>query len=556
MDNNYLIVNLKRFGDIYSSIHLVDSIMRENPQAKISVLVYKEFSKVIKTVHNISKCYEIDREKIISLFNNPIYSDAYALNELKKVTNLLEAKRWKKVINYSNDRVGTYICSIVKSENNCGVKFSKNHIPEHSNEWSIIFNDMLTSYKHTPIHFVDCYHKLLGIDRAIDSSHKLITNETHNLNAFNSFNEIRKNESKEGIDLKMVGIQLKASKESKEVPLDTIVETLNLILDDPGLFPILLIAPTIEERTYVNKINEYFDNKLITVEADFIALSSVLLNLDIIITPDTVIKHMADLLSVPVLEISLGQAPFLKQGTIQKGCLVLTPIVDSRMWFTNQQVELPNLIKGSDIYNSLQIYFNPGTENVAELSENVTLYRTSYDDNGICYLPIAGELNLDTEIIRYLSRYVTLSIMGENSLLTLKNIIMQFPHDFIKKIIAREKEQIISTTRKLLNTLRSLMSTKDNQGLAKDFVQHLNALFEECEESHLGTLSILIFRAQIESLSNGGLSKNISDVEKLLFQTKTNIQKTINILETFDSEIDEINIQNITRKNTEVETIN
>ena len=49
-----LIINLRRHGDLFSSAHLVNSIMHTNSQVKIHLLVYEEFKQ---SADIISKVY-------------------------------------------------------------------------------------------------------------------------------------------------------------------------------------------------------------------------------------------------------------------------------------------------------------------------------------------------------------------------------------------------------------------------------------------------------------------------------------------------------------------
>src|SRR3989339_601417 len=382
MEKNILIINLKRFGDIYQATQLIDSIIAVDPLMNIEMLVYSEFEKVTKTIQNISKAHIIDREKIISLKNNPVYSDAFSVNELFVALEPLRKRKWDKVINYSGDNVSTYITSYLATEDNClGVSFNEKNIIKYSNRWSMVFNDLLTSYKYTPINFSDTLHNMVGVKRAEGANH-IITNEKHNIVAADNLNRIRQKESETlrrakgstGTEtVKIVGLQLITSQADKNIPLNVMIELLGMLLDDPQKYPVLLIAPNETERRYVNRLNEYFDNKLVTIESDFVALPSVLSNIDLLVAPDTVVKHLADLLKTPVVEVSLGSGPFLKQGTNNVGNLILTDLLETRVWFdgqigSNDGKSKQTNIKAEDIFNAITVYFNSALETTTTLS--------------------------------------------------------------------------------------------------------------------------------------------------------------------------------------------
>src|SRR5690606_33904195 len=83
-----------------------------------------------------------------------------------------------------------------------------------------------------------------------------------------------------------------------------------------GNHPLLLIAANDSEREYAQEILKELDFKPIVVESDFTALSSVVKNLDLLVTPDTVTKHFADAHGTRCLEVSLGSSPVFKQATV------------------------------------------------------------------------------------------------------------------------------------------------------------------------------------------------------------------------------------------------
>ncbi len=543
MEKNILIINLKRFGDIYLSTQIIDSIVATDSLINVEILVYSEFSKVVKTIQNISRTHTIDREKVISFKNNPVYSDAFSINELFKSLEPLKKKKWDKIINYSNDHVSTYIASYLASDDNClGVSFNEKNIIKYSSRWAIVFIDLLTTYKHTPINFTDCLHNLVGVKKSVGVNH-IITSEKHNSTAFENIERIRKKETlveKTGKNkgkkssLKIIGIQLTSSQENKNIPFETMVSLIGMLLDDPNKYPVLLIAPNEEERRYVNRINEYFDNKLITIESDFIALSSVLANIDLLITPDTVVKHLADLLKTPLVEVSLGSGPFLKQGSNNPGSFILTDTVENRSWFSGGPT-MKTAILAEDIFNAVSIYFNPTLESALKFSSNVTLYRVILDSQGTTYYPICGEVDASLESLRLMSRYVLFSLMESKNLVDIEEMVVSQPTESIKDLVKYSREHIVVVTKLILNTLRCLLKTKDGAKHGQAFLDTLNELLAECDSQKLVAIPIIFFRAKLEALTSTTVEQNITDVESLLYELKSNIQLVILMLNMFET---------------------
>ena len=526
--NNILVVNLKRHGDILSMGHLITSIKAEYPQSNISLVIYSDFETSASILKNVKNIYTIKRDKILTLKKNEIFSDAYSLEEFYSSVKEIKKISWDSVLNYSNDKVATHLTSFFcKTDKHfLGLKFDKYNNVNYSNNWSRVLNDVLPCYKFTPLTFNECYHKILGLKQK-KMGDKIITQSGHNKNAFENITKLRKNESKLGNEIKVIGIQLKSSTQAKDIPFDLLVQLIDMILNNPEYYPLLFIAPTKEEREYANKLNKYFNNSLVTVEADLYALPSVLLNSDLLVTPDTLLKHMADLLEVPVVEVSMGWAPFLKQGSINSQSVILSDLISQRSFSSKSfkdDHEIKSNIKATDIYNAVRCSFNPKFDEKLKFTNGVSLYRVKELQNGVLHVITSGSVDETFEISRMMSRYALFSLLDGKGNPFLLDLITDLYKDSIKDWLKIEKTQLTNLTKGLLTTLRHLVNIPRNPKSAKDFALSLDSLFEYCKKDNLVSLAVLIFRSKIENLPKTSLNENIKDVEKLLYELKNNIQ--------------------------------
>ena len=158
--SQYLIVNLRRFGDIMTSAHLVSVLKDREPNCEISFLVYEESARAAYILADVKKVFTIDRKRIGALKENRLFSDAFALNSLTEALDEIKKIEWKAIINTSNDVVGCHLLSYLtfdKAEVFKGLRFNKHFNAESSGLWATAFNDIVTSFKRTPIHFVDTF---------------------------------------------------------------------------------------------------------------------------------------------------------------------------------------------------------------------------------------------------------------------------------------------------------------------------------------------------------------------------------------------------------------
>lgn len=544
--------------------HLIGSIVKERPHLTVELLVYQESLIAAKSLKYVSKVHSIDRQKLITLKQSAIFSDSHAIDLLFETLKPLKDQTFDKVINYSNDVASTFLTSYLtsggKAGNHVGVQFNEFKVTTLSSKWAMVFNDIITTFSNTPFHFIDCYHNMCDVKHS-NNFERITTKEDHNQTAFDNFNLIRQNKSQYGEQVRIIGIQLKSSKADKDIPFDTIVELISRILQTPGLFPVLLIAPNKDEKQYVTNINEYFDNTLITVEADFTSVPSVLMNIDLLVTPDTVIKHIADLVDTPTVEVSLGSSPFLKQGTCTAGNLILTPIISCRQWFNRDDKELCKKIEkklienpisfSNDIFQCIKMLLNPEIKEAIELSPYLSLYKVSPDSLGVNFTHIAGSIDDNIEITRKMARLFIANLLESNANHQYDSVIHCHPLDTIRAWAQTEKEKIKNITKDLLNTLQniSVLRTDPSSKIRREFILNIDTLIGYCNHESLIAITAIIFRSKIESLHSNDFALNMQYIEKFIFTLKDDLKLLIKILNDLEEQVKvtEENISQITK---------
>ena len=541
---NILIINFRRFGDIFSTGHLVKSYRDAYPGVTVSMLVYEEFVAAAKIIDGIENIYTIDRKKIVSLKCNPIFSDSYALNSFAQDLSDVAATCWDKIVNCSNDEVSSLIASYLidgtDKKQVHGVSFTQNMGSISSCDWSLLFNDVMTGLEHPIMHFSDCHHQMCELPRGSETN-KVKIDHSYQQQVESNLKALRKRESSKELPIKLIGIHLKSADERKNIPLETTISLIEEILDDPTLYPIMLIAPNQDERSIANLINRSFDNKLVAIEASFSALVSVLHGLDLLVTPDTAPKHMADLTGTPVVEIVTGPAPMRKQGTYLSGNVVVTTKLDCAPCLVKEpcQHEITNkcckMIQAQDIMAAIHKVLSPGMPIQEQISDGVTLYQSELDQLGITYRPVAGAFNKIRELSIMMSRQMVLAKMNKSE--SNYHNIVQTINDpmLIKSWIRAEKTSITKLSKSLLNTLRFVFYAQKNHHHVTELANATNLLLEFAD--YPGVVGIMgrMLQGKIEALRGQPMEQNIKEMETLLYSTKSDIQSTINCLQKLDS---------------------
>lgn len=530
-----LIVNLKRFGDIFQTGHLISTLKDKQPNHEIHLLCYDECASAAKTLKGLTKVHSLDRKKIVTYYKNPIYSDGLAFNEIQKKTQTIQEEGYDRVINYSNDSVSTYLCSFFASSKTAisGISFTSKQTISYSSESAIVLNDIVTQTDFTPFNLNDLYHDLVDEIYTPSDREKVKSNKTHDKTALNNLNRLREIKNSDTSAVSIVGFQICSSSPLKDIPFETLKNVIQSVYSHPNMVPILIIAPTAQERDYSNKINTLFENRLVSVEADFIALPSVLKNIDLLVSPDTSVKHLADLVEMPVLEISLGYAPFLKQGTINPRSAIITAPPHLRIFKEGGESEerireVNSLLSDQLIFQTiLTLLGNENTEVNNHLS-NFCVYRPVKVIDGIYHMPVSGPINGVFEAKRVLGRAIIQKIFKgviDENLFELA--YGKIDRKDIQAAIEDEKQALSIVTKELLSTLRGLIQTQESKSKAPAFIEALEKLLSRCFDRNLAAIPTLVFRAQIESLNSDSLEANFKEVEALLYKLKDNLQGSL-----------------------------
>jgi ADP-heptose:LPS heptosyltransferase len=556
---NILIINFRRFGDIFSCGHLVRSYRESMPGATISMLVYKEFAAAARILEGIEKVYTVDRKRVVSLKCNPIFSDGHAINSFIDDLSDLRSIKWDQVVNYSSDEVSTLLSTFFangpQKASIRGISLSNTMSTLPSCDWSLLFNDVMTGSEHPVMHFSDCYHHICDLPNGSDNN-RLKVDHAYQQQVEKNLHALRKRESSRDLPIKIIGIHLKSADSRKNLPLETTIGLIGEILDDPTLYPIMLVAPTHEERQLADQINNSFDNKLVAIESSFSALVSVLNEIDLLVTPDTAPKHMADLTNTPVVEIATGPAPMRKQGSYQAGNLVVTTKLDCAPCMVKDKCshEVKNkcckIIQPSDIMAAINGVLTPDIPMIDTLSEGVTIYRTKHDGLGITYHPEAGAFNKMRELSIMMSRQVILSLFSSKDM-DYQNIASTIQDNMlIKSWIRDEKANITYLSKSLLNTLRFVLYAQKNKRHVTDLATATEALVAFAQKPGLVGIIGKILRGKIEIFSGQAVETNIMEMETLLYSTKNDIQMVIRCLQGLDHCLDQDTTPGLTRHST------
>ena len=523
--NNILLVHFKRFGDLVSTSQLVAGIKSQYPHTDISLVCFDEFSSVAKLIPGLKKVYTINRESLLTLTKGQLYSTGFAIDELRKKVLVLSKESWDKVINLSNDRASSHFCSWLSTSNPQikvkGIRIDQHNLAVASDFWALTYNDILTrSTTNSPFNFRDIWSRMVGVEET--EKNCLLTNQRNEDTVSRNFNKIRE------VQGKIVGIQVHCSVDDKGFSDEFSAEICDQ-LSVKSFVPVLIIAPNDVERGRAKTIADTCLTRPIIVECDFTALSSVVKNIDALITPDTVTKHFADAWNTPCLEISLGSSPTFKQATLNPKSLLIIP--------TDRKLASVNI---SDVMNALNLLFNPNPNSYVE-SNACNIYSPVRLSSQTVYQSRSTKRNDKVELDRHasvvlLNKIANINDTNEKEIRTIA-LTDIYDNKRAKQWFADVEETVTAQTRDVLHAIRSLLQMKENPKKSSAFIESLDRLLSFTEQLNTATISAVIFRSKLESLPPTTFADNARSLEALLFEYKANLQSCLNLVQSWEVEL-------------------
>jgi ADP-heptose:LPS heptosyltransferase len=510
---NILIMNLGSSHDVISSSHLINSYKNEYPQSTIELLVYKENSEIASLINNVSQIHSIDRELIQKLSTNPLYSDAYALNSYADSLESIKVTNWDNIINYSNDDVSAYLMLGLNSIERTGTYINTSGVAKTTDKWSNYQNFVASKMKRHTINrsALRCHMTKIPLYKDIE---KLKIDPDYSVVAAQNFSKVRQMKGSPATFI--VGINLEVSYDGYSLDYDTCVDLIEAIEESSDYKAVLLLNGKNYQRKLANDLNQKFDNKLISINVDTPAITSVIPNLDAIISTSSDQLLIADVMEVKCIEVR------------ENSNKVRSPIVTNSENYVIYKEDAHAL--SSDIILALNEEF--GTElPISTLNSVNPTFKIIEDNYGVLATQIRGSLDIKSELRYHLERSVHLQMMGypKNEEL-ISHIKENTDSTQLTEFISSLKSELTGTVKILLATLRSLKGVRGSKSNLENFITYLDTLIMSGrEDTFIGSL-IRNFEGQIENIDSEDIDSNMKMIENHLFELKNNCQLITNIM--------------------------
>jgi hypothetical protein len=463
--------------------------------------------------------YSIDRKFIQAIDQSALYSDSFALNSFFTSIDPCYSITWDKVINFSNDTVSSYINSMMNASEKIGTSISPLGSATISNDWSNYLNFVAPNIEEDIIPSNIIKHYMCSTPYIREGSKVKFNNEFTQV-ATTNFSRIR--QSLPTIQATyIVGVSLKPSFGGRYLCEESLEDFIETIESSENYRVVLIANDSKEERDIVNRLNEKFNNSLISINADRIAYPSVVLNLDFLISANNEHLMIADTLETKVIEVR-------SYKDMKRRSSIVNP--DNYVIYQS----------GTSIANDLIILLNQESETELPISSMLSenkVFMTAEDDYGFLMTQIRGEIDIQSEIRYHIERTYHFQMMGfAPSSEFISHLKQNVNSDDLNMFITQSKDELTNTVKLLLATLRSLKGSKQSKGNLKNFIMYLDQVISKATTTSITRGAVGLFEGRIESINSESPEENMKLIESHLFSLKADLQALANLFSDLSAE--------------------
>ena len=298
-----LAICLQRIGDILTVSPILRAIKEEHPTDELHLLIHRECEIVVPLLKDVDHFHFFERKRWQQSLGEIELSGWEAFLQLESLVSELKSNKFNHIYNLSHTRMAAWLTGLIGQNNFTGVRLERMGHAQFSSNW---FEDLDRLEQHKPwetFNVADYMRLGCGINRSVNQRRKVGSTVAS-----------------------IVGIQLFTSDEKKNFPLQNwtqVAAQLVRLRDDLKI--VLLAAPFERESAerWMQTLPVAIAERCELLIGSLEEASKTLEKINVLITGDTSIKHLAALVNTPVLEIALGSSNVNLNGVYTEGSLIV-----------------------------------------------------------------------------------------------------------------------------------------------------------------------------------------------------------------------------------------
>lgn len=414
---NILLVNITRLGDMLQATPTIAGMKQENPDAKITVLVEKQFGEVCHHIPHIDEVVSLDLSMVVRSLarENDGIVDAYEY--ISGVIDDLRSREFDYCLNMSSSAYTALLLNLVGIKNNGGWTADNEGFRKIESEWARLFAASVfhQNRQYNSLNLVDIFRCSADVDQhperlllevqndALEYAHDLVKSAQFDNNG------------------PLIAIQAGASQTKRQWDPRHFAHLIQILVDKLKARIVLIGSP--KELPIVHAIVQLAQRSNILIAAgrtNIPQLAAIISLCDITVTGDTGPMHISVAVDTPVVAMFLASAYGFETGPYHAESIVLQPIIGCGPCNPNKACSKPEchdtmsprLIAGL-VEERLKGPVKQLSPELRSEAQSVVIYRTVFDSYGFSnLLPLEGSVDDSYTHIRGAYRKLWLEDLG------------------------------------------------------------------------------------------------------------------------------------------------
>jgi len=417
--NNILLVNITRLGDMLQATPTIAGMKMENPNARITVLVEKQFEEVCHSLPGIDEVVSIDLGMTCRALAREQDGIVDAYEYISELVTKLKAKNFDYSLNMSSSAYTALLLKVLGVPRFGGWVADDEGYRIIASDWARLFAASVfhQNRQFNSLNLVDIFRCSADVDK---HPHQL--QFTLNAEALAHADDIL---STAGFTNSgpIIAVQAGASQDKRQWSRTRLVELVRRLVFDHGAR--VVMVGTKKELSLIQPVKDAVDSPNVLIAAGRTSipqLAALLSKCACLVTGDTGTMHVSVSVGTPVVALFLASAFGFETGPYGEGHLVLQPLIGCGPCNPNKPClglechdTIPTaaladlaIARSREDFKSLPQDLLPHFD-----PRQIIVYRSTFDAHGFCELaPITSAEHDPLKRYRDAYRQVWLSHLG------------------------------------------------------------------------------------------------------------------------------------------------
>ncbi len=405
--HNVLLVAITRLGDMLQMSPTIVGIKQENPAARVTIVIEKQFSSICSGIPGIDEVIELDLGFVCRELHREGDGVIEAYSYLEKMVDELRNKNFDYCLNMSNSAYTALLIKMLGVEDNRGWLSDEEGYRIMADPWAMLFAAFVyhSNRDYNSLNLVDIFRcsaevtkHPLGLQYKVSEESRAFTDDFISRFPF-----------VDGAPL--ICVQAGASQKKRQWSTSYFAAVSRYLVEELGANVIYTGAPA--EAEIIDAIlAEYPHPRVVSAvgKTNFDQLAGILERASLLVTGDTGPMHLSVAVGTPVVALFLASALCFETGPYSAGNIVVQPQISCNPCNPNYPCSRPDCheqvtpaLVGELVKQRLQtplgqestISVPPQLANPSE----VMVYRSDFDSEGFLeFIPLNGKIRRNGQV--------------------------------------------------------------------------------------------------------------------------------------------------------------